>query len=94
MRHKRHRHTPGTGHRYALASACAECAHLIGNPDPVDGIRMAPVHAACIPGLVALGWVLTEADDGGPPDIACQHYHQANWQGDHDDCCGDGEHAE
>jgi hypothetical protein len=84
-RRHRHRHT---GYQYALAAACDECAHLISNPDPADGIRMAPIHIGHVADYEQLGWVLTEASDGGPPDIACQHYHQANWQGDHDDCCG------
>jgi hypothetical protein len=50
---------------------------------------MAIVHIGHVAELEERGWVLTESDDGGTPDIACEHYHRANWRGDHDDCCRD-----
>jgi len=38
--------------------------------------------------LAARGWVRTAGPDGGPDDITCLHYHQANWEGGHNGCCG------
>ena len=74
----------------AVAAACDGCAHLIGSPEPSEhGIRMAIVHIGHVAEFEDLGWVLTEAGDGGPPDITCEHYHQANWQGGHSGCCGE-----
>jgi hypothetical protein len=66
----------------AVASACADCAHLIGNPEPSeDGIRMALIHTSHIPELEAQGWITTHYRHQ-PSDVVCEHYHAANWQGD------------
>jgi hypothetical protein len=74
----------------AVAAACDDCAHLIGSPEPSeDGIRMGIVHIGHVAEFEDLGWVLTYPDGPGePPDITCEHYHQANWQGGHSGCCG------
>lgn len=85
---RRRQHAPGAG--IAVASACADCAGHIGSPEPSEhGIRMAIVHDHHVAELEALGWIVTRYPHE-PPDVACPHYHQANWRGDHDDCCGDG----
>jgi hypothetical protein len=81
-RHKHHRPAAGTGDRIALASACDRCAPMIGNPPAPEwapGRHMAPVHASCVPALVAAGWVLTTYPHE-PPDVVCAHYHAAWWQ--------------
>jgi hypothetical protein len=66
----------------AVATSCAGCAPLIGNPPQSEhGFHMAIIHLSHVPELAALGWVRTENDDGGPPDIACSHFHAAHWQG-------------
>jgi hypothetical protein len=76
----------------AVASACDDCCDLIGRPEPSEhGLRMGIIHIGHVAELEALGWVLTYPDEPGePPDICCEHYHQANWIGDHDDCCRGG----
>jgi hypothetical protein len=77
------------GDGIAVATACDRCAHLIGSPEPEDGIRMTIVHSACVPGLEGQGWITTP-DGHGPDDVACAHYHAENWIGGHgDDCCGE-----
>jgi hypothetical protein len=50
---------------------------------------MAIMHASHISELEAVGWVTTPGSEG-VLDCCCPHYHQANWMGDHDDCCGEG----
>ena len=68
-------------HGMAAASACADCAHLIGNPEPSeDGRYMALIHTSHIPELEAQGWITTHYRHE-PPDVACVHYHEAYWQG-------------
>lgn len=74
--------TAGKHDGIAMASACGECAWMIGSPDAwAPGRHMGIVHDSHVPELRQLGWILTGADDGGPPDIACVHYHAAYWQG-------------
>lgn len=81
---RRHR-----GHGVAMASACDACCHLIGSPPAwAPDCHMAPVHYHHVPELVARGWVVTAAADGGPDDVACKHYHLKNWEGGHEGCCG------
>jgi hypothetical protein len=93
----RHPKRPARPHRpagpagIAVAAACDGCAHLIGSPEPGEhGGRLAIMHIGHVAELEELGWILTYPDDdlGQPPDITCEHYHQANWQGGHDGCCG------
>ena len=74
--------TAGQHDGMAMASACGACADQIGSPPAwAPGRHMAPVHAGCVPELRELGWILTADPDGGPPDIACPHYHRKYWRG-------------
>lgn len=93
MRHPHHRSRRAYRQpAIAMAAACDQCAHLIGSPEPHDGIRMAPVHLSDVPGLEAQGWITTPAGPHEPPDCACIHYHLQHWEGGHgDDCCGLGD---
>jgi hypothetical protein len=72
---------PARNHGVAVAFACDDCAHLIGSPEPQDGIRATVIHEHHIPELYALGWIVTRYR-GEPPDVVCEHYHAANWIGD------------
>jgi hypothetical protein len=77
-------------HGIAVASACEDCAHLIGSPEPSEhGIRMALIHTSHIPELEAQGWITTRYRHE-PPDITCLHYHLEHWEGEHVGCCGMG----
>lgn len=93
MTHKRRRPRQRPVDRYhgiAVAAACGDCAHLIGNPEPSEGgIRMALVHTSHIPELEAHGWITTRYRHQ-PPDVTCLHYHLEHWEGEHDGCCGMG----
>lgn len=71
----------------AVASACGECAGQIPGADEyAPGQHMGIIHASHLPDLAALGWIITRYPHE-PPDVACPHYHAANW---HD---GDGDQA-
>jgi hypothetical protein len=84
MTRPRHPKRPARPHRMngiAVASACDDCAHLIGSPPAWDpGRHMEIIHDDHVPELQALGWVLTEYPHE-PPDVVCAHYHAAYWQG-------------
>lgn len=72
-----------TRHAIAVASSCADCAELIGNPDetePGSGWHMGIVHDAHVAELAASGWMVHDYP-GEPSDVVCPHYHEAHWQG-------------
>lgn len=75
----------------ACYTACGPCAsEWLPGAEPCGcGRWMDVTHASHAPEMVAAGWIMTDPDDGtGIPDVCCIHYHQANWEGGHDGCCG------
>jgi hypothetical protein len=81
-RPKRSRRHIGANAGIAVASACDACASLISGGEQVaPGRHMGLIHTSHVPELVALGWILTEYPVD-PPDVVCEHYHAAYWQGD------------
>lgn len=75
----------------AVATACPDCAHLIGSPPEtpdLPGGHMVLIHEHHIPELQDHGWILTTYErepplfEREPPDIVCPHYHEAHYRGD------------